>query len=133
MATGDVQGRDGEARVRVFEPIQISAAGNLPKRISEHVGRLASGDASVSVARMVSPPGWIEPPQTPEFDEFSVVLRGELHVLCAAGTRIVRAGQAVRVRRGTRVQYATPGVDGAEYLAVCLPAFSPDSVHREAP
>jgi ethanolamine utilization protein EutQ (cupin superfamily) len=132
MATRDGQERDRERAIRVLDPKQVEAAGNMPKRISEFVGRLASGDAAVSIALMASPAGWIEPPQTPEFDEFTVILRGELHVLSDGGTQVVHAGQAVRVPRGIRVQYATPGPEGAEYIAVCVPAFSPETVHRDA-
>lgn len=119
------------ATATIVEPVYVEAAGNVPKLIAEYIGRVASGDAGVSIAKMTSPSGWIEPPQTPEFDEFTVVLRGELHVSMRGETQIVRAGQALRAPRGVRVQYATPGPDGAEYLAVCVPAFSPDLVHRE--
>ena len=117
--------------IQIIEPRLVEAAGNMPKQIAEHIGRVASGDSALSVARMVSPSGWIETPQTPEFDEYTVVLRGEVHVSSGGETQIVRAGQAVRVPRDIRVQYATPGADGADYLAVCFPAFSPDTVHRD--
>ncbi len=117
--------------IRVIEPRMVEAEGNMPKQIAEHIGRVASGDASLSIARMVSPAGWIETPQTPEFDEYTLVLRGEVHVISGGATRIVRAGQAVRVPRGIRVQYATPGAGGADYVAVCSPAFSPAIVHRD--
>ena len=110
----------------------IAAAGNKPKRIEEFVGRVNSGTAAVSVARMTSPSGWVEPGQTPEFDEYTVVLRGSLRVTTRSGAIDVGAGEAVIVAAGEWVQYSTPGVDGAEYVAVCLPAFSPDSVHRDA-
>ncbi len=113
----------------VIEPVVINAAGTPPKRIEEYVGRVRTGTEAVSVARMVSPPGWAEPPQTPDFDEFTVVLRGTLRVETASGTLDVKAGQAVIARKGERVRYSTP--EGAEYVAVCLPAFSPDSAHRE--
>src|SRR5262249_12274274 len=106
--------------------------GNKPKRIEEFVGRVNSGHAAVSVARMVSPPGWVEPGQTPEFDEYTLVLRGTLHVQWRGGELDVHAGQAVLAARGEWVQYSTPGPDGAEYVAVCLPAFSPDTVHRDS-
>ncbi|HTP27442.1 MAG TPA: cupin domain-containing protein [Anaeromyxobacteraceae bacterium] len=129
MSTG--QGRDQEDEIRILDPKRVEAAGNMPKRISEFVGRLASSDSILSIARMESPAGWTEPPQTPEFDEFTVVVQGELHVLSHGRIWVVRAGQAIRVPRGIRVQYATPGP--AVYIAVCLPAFSPDLVHREAP
>ena len=117
--------------LRIISPKTIASAGTKPKEIREYVGRVASGDAAVSIAKMVSPPGWVEPAQTPEFDEYTGVLRGELHVIAPGSREVVRAGQAVHVPRGTRVQYATPGPDGAEYVAVCLPAFAPDTVHRD--
>src|SRR5262245_14301084 len=110
----------------------IAAAGNKPKRIEEFVGRVNSGTAAVSVARMKSPSGWVEPGQTPEFDEYTVVLDGALRVTTKSGVIDVRAGEAVIIAGGEWVQYSTPGDDGAEYIAVCLPAFSPDTVHRDA-
>ena len=113
----------------IDRPTLIEAAGTKPKRIEEFVGRVNSGTAAVSVARMVSPSGWREPGQTPEFDEYTVVLAGVLEVETKAGTLTVRAGQAVIAPAGEWVRYATP--DGAEYLAVCLPAFSPSNVHRD--
>ena len=113
-------------------PSVVAAAGTKPKRIEEFVGRVATGNADVSIARMVSPSGWVEPAQQPDFDEYTVVLRGMLRVVTAAGTIEVKAGQAIMVPRGTRVQYSTPGPKGAEYVAVCLPAFGPDIVHRDA-
>ena len=113
------------------EPQIIIAAGNKPKRIEEYVGRVATGNEQVSIARMISPGGWIEPTQIPEFDEYSIVLRGELHVRIADGEPMVlQAGQAISLKAGVKVQYSTPNEDGAEYIAVCLPAFSPDTVHR---
>lgn len=117
--------------IRIIDPKIIQAAGNKPKQIAEYVGRVASGDGALSIAKMVSPSGWLEPPQTPEFDEYTVVLRGEVHVITGDATQVVPAGKAVCVPRGTRVQYATPGPDGAQYVAVCIPAFAPDIVHRE--
>ena len=116
----------------IAKPTVIAAAGNKPKRIEEFVGRVNSGTAAVSVARMTSPSGWVEPGQTPEFDEYTVVLRGALRVTTKSGAIDVGAGEAVIVAAGEWVQYSTPGADGAEYVAVCLPAFSPDSVHRDA-
>ncbi len=113
-------------------PTRIAAAGNKPKLIDEFVGRVNSDTASVSVARMQSPPGWVEPGQTPEFDEYTVVLRGRLRVTSRTGFRDVSAGQAVIVPRGEWVQYSTPAPEGAEYVAICLPAFAPDTVHRDA-
>ena len=115
----------------VAEPRVVEAAGNLPKRIEEYAGRVASGQAEVSVARMVSPQGWREPGQRPEFREVTVVLAGLLRVEHEGGVTDVRAGQAVLTRAGEWVRYSTPHPDGAEYVAVCLPAFSPDTVHRD--
>jgi len=112
-------------------PAVVPAAGTRPKRIEEYVGRVRSGHTTVSVARMVSPPGWLEPGQRPEFEELTVVLRGVLHVEHEAGALDVGAGQAVVTRPGEWVRYGTPGPEGAEYVAVCLPAFSPDTVHRD--
>jgi mannose-6-phosphate isomerase-like protein (cupin superfamily) len=113
-------------------PNRIEAAGNKPKIIDEYVGRVATRSAAVSVAHMRSPSGWQEPGQTPEFEEMTVVLRGVLRVEHRGGTIDVAAGQAVVTSPGEWVRYSTPGADGAEYIAVCLPAFSPDTVHRDA-
>jgi len=115
----------------IAQPTRITAAGNKPKLIDEYVGRVNSQHAAVSVAHMRSPQGWIEPGQTPEFDEFTIVLRGLLRVTSKAGELDVRAGQAVVAHAGEWVQYSTPESDGAEYIAVCLPAFSMDTVHRD--
>ena len=115
----------------IAKPAVVAAAGNKPKLIEEFVGRVNSGTAEVSIARMRSPGGWVEPGQRPEFDEYTVVLRGALRVATRSGTFDVRAGEAVIVPRGEWVQYSTPGDDGAEYVAVCLPAFAPDIVHRD--
>ena len=112
-------------------PTRIVAAGNLPKSIEEYVGRVNSGTAAVSVAHMRSPSGWVEPGQTPEFDEYTVVLRGSLRVTTRGGVLDVHAGQAVIAHAGEWVQYASPAPDGAEYIAVCLPAFSMETVHRD--
>ncbi len=112
-------------------PTVINAAGNKPKRIEEYVGHVNSGHASVSVARMVSPDGWIEPGQRPEFEEITVVLQGMLRIEHAEGELEVRAGQAVVVAAGEWVRYSSPEPGGAEYVAVCLPAFSPGTVHRD--
>lgn len=112
-------------------PTIIEAAGTPPKRIEEYVGRVNSGHADVSVARMVSPSGWVEPAQTPTFAEFTVVLQGVLRIESSEGTLDVVAGQAIVTSAGERVRYSTPGEAGAEYIAVCLPAFSPDLVHRD--
>jgi mannose-6-phosphate isomerase-like protein (cupin superfamily) len=112
-------------------PTIVQAAGNKPKRIEEFVGLVNSGTAEASVARMTSPSGWVEPGQTPEFDEFTLVLRGTLRVETRSGALDVRAGQAVVAPRGEWVRYSTPGADGAEYVAVCVPAFAPGTVHRD--
>ena len=116
----------------IEKPTIVQAAGNKPKRIEEFVGRVNTGTAGASVARMTSPPGWVEPGQTPEFDEYTLVLRGLLRVTTRSGVVDVRAGQAVIAHRGEWVQYSTPGADGAEYVAVCVPAFSPDTVRRDS-
>jgi len=119
--------------MHIAKPTVIEAAGNKPKLIEEFVGRVNSGTADASIARMRSPGGWVEPGQTPEFDEYTVVLRGTLRVTSRSGSLDVRAGEAVIVPRGEWVQYSTPGEEGAEYIAVCLPAFSPNIVHRDQP
>lgn len=116
----------------ITRPTIVQAAGNKPKIIEEYVGRVNSATESVSIARMKSPGGWVEPGQTPEFDEYTVVLRGMLRVATADGSVDVHAGQAVVTPRGEWVQYSTPGSEGAEYVAVCIPAFSPDTVHRDS-
>jgi mannose-6-phosphate isomerase-like protein (cupin superfamily) len=110
---------------------RVEAAGEPPKLIDEHVGRVNTGEQRVSIARMRSPSGWSEPFQTPEFDEWTVVLDGAVRVEHDGGTLDVIAGQSVLVRAGERIRYSSPGPDGAEYVAVCLPAFGPESVHRE--
>jgi quercetin dioxygenase-like cupin family protein len=114
----------------IENPTRIAAAGNKPKLIDEFVGRVNSGDAGLSVAVMQSPAGWVEPGQRPEFDEYTVVLEGALHVEHEGGAIDVREGQAVHTRPGEWVRYSTP--EGARYVAICLPAFSPDTVHRDA-
>src|SRR5437870_11507312 len=111
----------------IAAPSVIKAAGQPPKRIEEYAGRVNSGHSSVSVARMISPSGWEEPGQRPEFEEITVVLKGTLRVEHEGGTLDVRAGQGVVTSPGEWVRYSTPGPDGAEYVAVCLPAFSPDT------
>lgn len=116
----------------IESPQVVTAAGNKPKRIEEFAGRASSGHENVSIARMVSPGGWEEPAQCPEFEEITVVLRGTLRVESDDGAIDVRGGQAVIVWAGERVRYSTPEPEGAEYIAVCLPAFSPQTVHREA-
>lgn len=114
------------------KPTVIEAAGNKPKLIREYVGRVNSRTSDVSVAHMRSPGGWVEPGQTPEFDEYTVVLRGLLRVEHKGGVLDVREGQAVITRKGEWVRYSSPEADGAEYVAVCLPAFSPATVRRDA-
>ena len=116
----------------IQQPTIITAAGNKPKRIAEYVGRVNSATEAVSVAHMTSPSGWIEPGQCPEFDEYTVVLRGTLRVETRSETIDVRAGQAIITPRGEWVRYSTPEPDGAEYVAVCAPAFSPALVRRDA-
>jgi mannose-6-phosphate isomerase-like protein (cupin superfamily) len=112
-------------------PSRVEAAGTKPKLIDEFVGRVNTGEERVSVARMNSPQGWVEPGQRPDFDEWTLVLDGTLSVEHEAGSLDVRAGQAILVRGGEWVRYSTPYAGGAEYVAVCLPAFSPDTVHRD--
>ncbi len=113
------------------QPTIIPAAGNKPKEIAEFVGRVNSATEAVSIARMKSPAGWIEPGQTPEFDEYTVVLRGVLRVETHTATFDVKAGQAILARKGEWVRYSSPDPGGAEYVAVCVPAFSPQLVHRD--
>lgn len=116
----------------IAKPTVIAAAGNKPKMIREYIGRVNSKTEGVSVAQMISPRGWIEPGQRPEFDEYTVVLKGTLHVQTEDGTVLqVKAGEAVIAHKGEWVKYSTPGEDGAEYIAVCLPAYGPGIVHRD--
>lgn len=115
----------------IASPTRIEAAGNKPKLIDEYIGRVNSKSDAASVAHMRSPGGWQEPGQTPEFDEFTVVLKGVLRVEHRGGAIDVAAGQAVIAHKGEWVRYSTPGEEGAEYIAVCLPAFSPGTVHRD--
>lgn len=115
----------------IAAPSRIEAAGQPPKIIDEFFGRVNSGDNAVSIARMLSPQGWSEPGQTPEFDEYTVVLAGELQVECRETTQVVRAGQAIVTKAGEWIRYSTPNMP-TEYIAVCLPAFSPDTVHRDS-
>ena len=116
---------------RIERPAIIEAAGTEPKRIEEYAGRVGTGHSDVSVARMVSPEGWHEPGQRPDFEEITVVLRGLLRVEYKGGTLDVRGGQAVVAEPGEWVRYSSPEPGGAEYIAVCLPAFSPNTVHRD--
>ncbi len=116
----------------IQKPTVIEAAGQPPKLIEEFIGRVNSGTAALSIARMKSPSGWSEPGQTPEFDEYTVVLQGSLHVKLRNSEFDVGAGQAIIVKAGEWVRYSSPAPEGAEYIAVCIPAFSPDTVHRES-
>lgn len=130
----DAGARMGQACVMptfIEKPTRIEAAGNKPKIIEEYVGRVNSRTEAVSVAHMRSPGGWVEPGQRPEFDEYTVVLRGRLRVEHEGGAIEVAAGQAIITHAGEWVRYSTPDDDGAEYIAVCLPAFSPATVHRD--
>lgn len=115
----------------IAQPTRIAAAGNKPKLIDEYIGRVTSKTSMASVAHMRSPEGWVEPGQTPDFDEFTVVLNGMLRVRHKGGQLEIRAGQAVIAHAGEWVQYSTPEQGGAEYIAVCLPAFSMETVHRD--
>lgn len=116
----------------IDSPSIVQAAGTKPKLIEEYVGRVNSGHGAVSVARMRSPGGWVEPGQRPEFEEITIVLRGTVHVDYEGGSIDVRAGQAIVTSPGEWIRYSTPDDDGAEYVAVCLPAFSPQAVHRDS-
>jgi mannose-6-phosphate isomerase-like protein (cupin superfamily) len=115
----------------IRNPVIIKAEGSPVKTIEEYVGRVNCGEKKISIARMISPPGWSEPGQKPEFDEYTIVLRGTLHVQMEDGEFNISSGQAVITRAGEWVRYSTPGSKGAEYIAVCLPAFSPDTVNRD--
>jgi mannose-6-phosphate isomerase-like protein (cupin superfamily) len=115
----------------IASPTRINAAGNKPKTIEEFIGRVNSGTEQLSIARMISPAGWVEPGQTPEFEEFTVVLRGTLRVTTKDDMMDVNAGEALITHAGEWVQYSSPTEEGAEYIAVCLPAFTPDTVHRD--
>jgi mannose-6-phosphate isomerase-like protein (cupin superfamily) len=115
----------------IQQPKRIEAHGTPPKVIEEFIGRVNTDTASISVARMVSPSRWSEPGQTPEFDEYTIVLRGALQVQTRTEVFTVEAGQAIIIGAGEWVRYSTPNPEGAEYIAVCLPAFSPETVHRE--
>jgi quercetin dioxygenase-like cupin family protein len=116
----------------ITKPTVIPAAGEPPKVIEEFIGEVNSGTSAVSIAKMTSPCGWSEPGQTPEFDEYTIVLRGELQVETREAVHRISAGQAIIVSQGEWVRYSTPAPEGAEYIAVCLPAFSPATVHRDA-
>ena len=116
---------------KISSPSIITAAGNKPKKIEEFIGRINSNTDSVSIARMKSPAGWIEPGQRPEFDEYTLVLKGMLKVKTEQDEIYIHPDEAVIVSKGEWVQYSTPGEEGAEYIVVCLPAFAPDIVHRD--
>ena len=116
----------------ITQPARIESAGNKPKLIDEYIGRVNSRNENVSIAHMRSPAGWVEPGQTPDFEEYTIVLKGMLRVTHRGGTLDVRAGQAVIGHPGEWVQYSTPEPEGAEYVAVCVPAFSPATVHRDS-
>jgi mannose-6-phosphate isomerase-like protein (cupin superfamily) len=116
----------------IAKPSRIEAAGNKPKIIDEHIGRVNSNTTAVSVAHMRSPGGWLEPGQTPDFDEFTVVVKGVLRVEHRGGVLDVKAGQAIITHKGEWVRYSTPAEEGAEYFAVCVPAFSLETVHRDS-
>jgi mannose-6-phosphate isomerase-like protein (cupin superfamily) len=115
----------------IAKPTVIPAVGQPPKIIEEFIGRVNSQTSTVSIAKMTSPSGWREPGQTPQFDEYTVVLKGELQVETPEAVHKVAAGQGIIVNAGEWVRYSTPGLEGAEYIAVCLPAFSPETVHRD--
>ena len=115
----------------IRNPTVIQSAGNKPKAIEEYIGRVNSSTDGLSIARMKSPGGWEEPGQTPEFDEYTIVLKGMLRVETRGGTTDVHAGEAIIAQKGEWVRYSTPNHEGAVYIAVCLPAFSPDTVHRD--
>ncbi len=130
--SNSIRGKRGNAvPTLIAEPKRIAAAGNMPKLIDEYIGRVNSQHEQISIAHMRSPSGWVEPGQAPDFDEFTIVLKGTLSVKHRGGTLDVQAGQAVVAKSGEWVQYSTPGPEGAEYIAVCLPAFSPETVHRD--
>jgi len=116
----------------IEKPSRIESTGNKPKQIDEYIGRVNSQTDAISVAQMRSPSGWMEPGQRPEFDEFTLVLKGTLSVEYEGGKLEVNAGQAIIARKGEWVKYSTPSAEGAEYIAICLPAFSPDTVNRDS-
>jgi len=117
--------------IKIDRPTIIKSAGNKPKEIKEYIGRVNSNTDEVSVARMKSPAGWIEPGQTPEFNEYTIVLKGMLRVKTNHEVIDIHEGEAIITQAGEWVQYSTPASEGAEYIAVCCPGFSPDAVHRD--
>lgn len=116
---------------KIEKPTIIEAAGNKPKIIEEFIGRVNSKTGDISIAKMTSPGGWVEPGQTPEFDEYTIVLKGMLRVTSKDSVIDVHTGEAIIAHKGEWIQYSTPGEEGAQYIAVCIPAFSPDTVHRD--
>ncbi len=131
LRPGTALSKEDREMYHVKTPSVIKAAGNKVKVIQEYVGRVNTGTGEVSIARMVSPSDWMEPGQTPEFDEYTVVLKGMLRVETRESTVDVHQQEAIIVRKGEWVRYSTPTPEGAEYIAVCIPAFSPNAVHRE--
>ena len=123
--------KQGKMPKIISNPIQIEAAGTGNKIIQEFFGKITSADSNISIAKMISPEGWSEPGQTPEFDEYTLVLKGCMHVETKTGLNIIKAGQAIHTFAGEWIRYSTPGKEGAEYIAICLPAFSPESVNRD--
>ena len=117
--------------LHIKTPSRIKSAGNKVKIIDEFIGHVNSQHSEISIAKMQSPPGWEEPAQTPEFNEYTLVLKGSMHVKTDTGYFIIKAGEAFVAQKGERIQYSTPDPEGAEYVAVCLPAFTPDTVNRE--
>ncbi|HPD96575.1 MAG: cupin [Bacteroidales bacterium] len=117
--------------IKIEKPTRVEAAGNKPKLIEEYIGKVNSQNSNVSIAKMKSPEGWIEPGQTPEFDEYTLVLFGKLHVKTKDEEFDINAGEAIVALKGEWVQYSSPYTNGAEYISVCLPAFSPETVHRD--
>lgn len=117
--------------IHIKQPTRVESAGNKVKIIDEYIGQVNSNNSDISIAKMQSPPGWEEPAQTPDFDEYTIVLRGSMHVRTDTVNFIVKAGEAFIAQKGEKVQYSTPDPEGAEYIAVCLPAFTLQTVHRE--
>ncbi len=116
----------------IRKPVIVEAAGSLPKEIKEFVGKVNTENKNISIAKMKSPAGWVEPGQVPEFDEYTIVLKGTLHIKTKFDDYVIQAGEAFISYRNEWVQYSTPGEEGAEYMAICTPAFSPDTVNRDS-
>lgn len=123
--------KQGKMPKIISNPIQIEAAGTGNKIIQEFFGKITSADSNISIAKMISPEGWSEPGQTPEFDEYTLVLKGCMHVETKTGLNVIKAGQAIQTFAGEWIRYSTPEKGGAEYIAICLPAFTPESVNRD--